>query len=283
MITIKCSLPGNVYVLLRILSKSPLGKAFTFSYSRYDRTLFISTISPTILSDASRLVNIGSGGFILRGALNLDLEAVSKSYRNIQGKPKADFIPIDINDRSSYLGILDSFAPKYAYCSHTLEHVYPATIKQFMVDMLNSLASDGVLRIVLPSYSKYYRYYKSLILHNSITLSHLRRIREVFYGPSLNLVSDEETQDLLCTSLSPEDFFSELKMITDPRTDLLKYGPEVHLHMVDKLYLQSIAQSLGWQSSILGPNQSVSRLFRSVVMFDHTDRDFSDYIDFWNS
>ena len=222
-------------------------------------------------------LNIGSGGFCLKGVLNLDLMAKHKSYKVVQGQPFIDYQPINLEDENTYMDILENRNHKFIYCSHTLEHLEKDTIKQLLKNLIETLPIGGVIRIALPSYKKWFNYAK-IMNNNSVKSSSIfKKLKTVFYAPSLNL-TDAQVKAVFDKSDNEFEFYNYLlKICSDSDISTVDLGPEGHKVMVSKELLKSIQSEGKYELFELGANISCTWIFKNKSLFDHTERNFSDY------
>lgn len=281
---LKTKLTRYIFPILRFISKSFLGRYLYVGYNRYDKVLSFGTYSYNPYSENKNILNIGSGGLIIPKAVNMDLAAQSNFYRIIQGKPFKDFIPINIEDEQTYINHLLPNHFDYIYCAHTLEHVTLSSISKLFKNLSKSIKKTGTFRVIVPDCKKYFTYCKYLYKKDLLDSTKILRIKEMFYGPAKLILSKEKTIDILESTNDALTFFETLKSNTDmilKNKPSIKFGPEMHLQYLTEETLEKIANKNNFNYCSLGPNQSAVNYFQDELMFDHTDRDFSTYLEFW--
>lgn len=281
-----------IYKFSRFINKSFIGKYFLIAISRYSSKIFLYSakddrkLYEEKINEKHSYLNIGSGFFCHPNWECLDLAACSPIYKAVQGKPRVDFLPFNLNTDS--LSIFPSESYNGIYSSHTLEHLKRERIHYLFQEIYGLLVSGGTFRICVPDLISLYCVNSS---SKKMNLDDMKLFIRETYTPLYHYIVQLDIDKQLFhfnhlhTVIEKVKFNDYISYLIDYADSLgisrLGHPPDFHVAYPTEDFLLNIANEVGFSFSYRTVRGvSHASFFSNKCLFDTTIPDFSLYMEF---
>jgi SAM-dependent methyltransferase len=273
--------------LARYLSKALYNIGLGFSASRYEAAfhVYLSAFDKSLYSKYDKnslFCNFGSGAFYHPRWKNYDYPGESNYYKQIQGKPGTDFIPIDLCDVDLRLP-LENESVSLIYCSHTLEHIDKQSGIRFLAEAHRALVKGGIIRIVLPNLSSNFEVAR--VIHQQTALSQVYKNQSAALcgaevATAITDLIDQETlvRSVVDASFDIQKWFHWLQSYHPEASCFHPSHPHYHVQYYSYEMLSHIALDIGYSACIpVQSTRSMAQPFLNKCVFDTTEPTYSIY------
>ena len=259
--------------------------------NRYDNSVTIYSASKDKklykeYSKNSKFINFGSGAFSHPLWINYDYPGQSDYYKNLQGKEKIDFYPINLCSEDLKIPFEDNSCD-LIYCSHTLEHLEEEKGLNFLKECQRILKPKAIMRVALPNTENNFYYAKEIFNQDKIP----QTIKdEMILDCAKKVLSETESlpnnliiKKVIESQFSISDF---VNIISKEKKISLKFkqeNPERHITYYSHDKLIDISKKFNFKFyAPLYKGSSFAEPFKNLDVFDTTEPQWSIYGEFVN-